>query len=201
MSRLLEDGLEALGFAMSNKQIAQLNGMMDSLEIWGKKHNLTSLKTRDDFIVYHILDSLSGAKYFNRYNCVLDIGTGAGFPGIPLAILFPEKTFHLLDANTKKIAYLRNLIYQLKLDNVQLHHCRVQDFNNDLVEVITSRALADPYEIARMTKHMVQKSALILYVSKRDKLLQGFESHEVHVPFSSKQHYVLLVRDRKSLSN
>lgn len=195
MSKKLIEGLAFLKIELSPKQVSQIEQMLEQLLHWNSRHNLTSHKKIDDFIVYHVLDSLAAVKYFQAYHHILDIGTGAGFPGIPLAIVYPEKEFHLLDSNGKKIAYLRHLISHIGLENVKLHHSRVQDFKSDQIDLITSRALADPLQIVKMTSHLINRSGMVLYCGQRDRNTEGYKSIELEVPFSEKQHFVLVAQE------
>lgn len=186
----LEMGLEALGIDYSETQLNQLNQMLDLLETWNQRHNLTRYVSREDQIVYHILDSLSAYRFFKPYQSVMDIGTGAGFPGIPLAIFYPEKTFHLVDSNGKKVAYLKMLIQALGLENVKAYHSRIEKMEVS-TEVITARALASIDKIQSLTTHL-NKKAYILFVAKE--FDEGVGKLEVvDVPGSQKQHGILVI--------
>lgn len=178
-------GLDELKIVYSENQIQKLERMLDLLNEWNLRHNLTRYVKREDQIIYHILDSLSASSYFEKYESVLDIGTGAGFPGIPLAIFYPKKVFHLVDSNGKKIAYLRMLIDDLGLKNVSVHHDRIEKITTE-VDVITARALASIEKIKTLTMHLNPK-AYVLYVSKEE----SKEGKPVNVPGSNKTHFIV----------
>ena len=200
MSELLADGAKQIGISLSVEQLDQLNKMLDVLQQWNQKHNLTSLRSRHDQEIYHILDSLSAYQYFIPYSAVLDVGTGPGFPGIPLAIIYPEKKFHLVESNGKKVAYLRHVIQQLGLDNVKAYNKRIELFSmpNDTIDVVTARALADPSEIIDLTQHL-QVAAYILYVGPNCKVPLSANIEKVKVPLSTKEHYILSIGTNSSV--
>ena len=102
--------------------------MINFLQKWNKKINLTSISDTKEIFTKHIHDSLSISKYIDKSE-VLDLGTGAGFPGIPLAIAHPDKRFTLLDSNKKNINYLEHLIIELGLSNISLVHSRIEDLS------------------------------------------------------------------------
>lgn len=182
------EGIETLGINLTDKMHEQLNQMLDVLNIWRVKHNLTSLTDRREQEIYHVLDSLSAHQYFTQHESILDVGTGAGFPGIPLAIIYPEKQFHLIDSNGKKIAYLRLLVSTLGLENVSLYHDRMENINIE-VSAITSRAVSSPDKLKAMTNHLNPKS-YILYVGPNCIYPDG-SLKKVIVPGSTKSHSIL----------
>ena len=200
MSELLADGAKQIGIGLSVEQLDQLNRMLDVLQLWNQKHNLTSLRSRHDQEIYHVLDSLSAYQYFIPYSSILDVGTGAGFPGIPLAIIYPEKKFHLVESNGKKVAYLRHVIQQLGLDNVKVYNKRIELFSmpNDTVDVVTARALANPIEIMDLTQHL-QVAAYVLYVGPNCKIPPSASLEEVNVPHSTKEHFILSIVTNSSV--
>ncbi len=113
---------------------------VDLLLKWNRAYNLTAVRDRDEMFVTHILDSLSIAAYI-RGPKVLDVGTGAGLPGLVLAIVFPQIQFFLLDSNGKKTRFLNEAVRVLQLSNVTVHCSRVEDFSgSDGFDQITSRA-------------------------------------------------------------
>ena len=115
---MLESKLRALisktDIELSPLQIGQLIQYIELLNKWNKTYNLTSVRDPQEMLVKHIMDSLVVGKYLKGNNFI-DVGTGPGLPGIPLSILYPERNFVLLDSLGKRITFLREVIYQLKL--------------------------------------------------------------------------------------
>ena len=119
---IIYKGAAKQGLDLDDHQLSMLMQVIDLLNKWNKKHNLTRITDTEQQCIHHILDALSAHTFFLPYMRILEIGTGAGFPGIPLAIIYPDKQFHLVDSNGKKIAYLKHLVKQLELKNVSLYH-------------------------------------------------------------------------------
>jgi 16S rRNA (guanine527-N7)-methyltransferase len=190
MSEFLKSYIYRMGIVMADEQAAQLETMLDLLEVWNTKHNLTRLRNRRDQEIYHVLDALSAYHYFSVYSTILDMGTGAGFPGMPLAIMYPEKHFHLVDSNGKKTAYLKQLVKHIDLKNVTVHHTRSETLVIDHVDVVTARAVADPSIVIKLTQHLKPR-AYVLYVGPNCPKVLGSKIEKVEVPLSSKEHYIL----------
>ena len=114
--KILISGLESLNLSLSENQIEQLLDFIKLLEKWNKAYNLTAIRDREAMVSLHLLDSLAITPYIEGKK-IIDIGTGAGLPGIPLAIYFPEIEFTLLDSNAKKTRFVQQAILELKLKN------------------------------------------------------------------------------------
>lgn len=136
-------------------QFEQLNELYQD---WNLKINVVSRKDIDELYLRHVLHSLGIAKVmqFNRGSKVMDVGTGGGFPGIPLAILFPETQFHLVDSIGKKIKVVNEVKDGLGLENVQTTHGRVEEVK-DYYDFIVSRAVAQMETFVRWTKNKIAK--------------------------------------------
>lgn len=135
--------------------------------------NLMSRKlTADDILTDHIRDCLIGAKFFAEYNNIADLGTGGGFPGILLAIVYPDKHFDLFDKSVRKCEYLQNAKRDLKLKNIDIHNGLIAetDIKND---VITCRAFKPIPEIVDMTKKYFNRSGrYILYKGRMETITE-----------------------------
>ncbi len=129
MEQQLNQGLVEMGFTPTDRQIRQFIQFYNLLVEWNKKMNLTTLTEPMEVVIHHFLDSASCARTTQYEKCskIVDLGTGAGFPGIPLSILYPEKHFTLVDSLAKRINFLKVVSETLGLQNVELVHARAED--------------------------------------------------------------------------
>lgn len=123
----LASGVQQLNIQADDKQQGLLLQYVELLQKWNQTYNLTAIEDTNEIISKHILDSLSVAKHLDGKN-IIDIGSGAGLPGIPLAIIYPAKSFTLLDSNVKKTRFIQQAVIDLGLKNVQTLHQRVEEF-------------------------------------------------------------------------
>ncbi|HAP00931.1 MAG TPA: 16S rRNA (guanine(527)-N(7))-methyltransferase RsmG [Bacteroidetes bacterium] len=142
--------------SLSEKQKEQFNSLQSLYQDWNEKINVISRKDIENFYERHVLHSLSIAKLisFKHGTSVLDFGTGGGFPGIPLAIFFPEVKFHLVDSIGKKITVVKNIIESLHLKNVTAEQIRVEELNQKY-DFITCRAVAEIPQLLKWTKKLL----------------------------------------------
>jgi len=159
---LLSEGTTALGLALSTEQQAQLLDYLALLCKWNQAYNLTAVRDPAAMVTRHLLDSLAIAPWLHGSYCI-DVGTGAGLPGIPLAILFPEREIHLLDSNGKKTRFLFQVQTALALANITIHHTRVEDFRpSQRFDVVLSRAFASLTDMVTSTRHLLQPQGVFL---------------------------------------
>lgn len=153
--RQLKRGLKALGLRLSDQQCAKLIEFVDILEKWNRVYNLTGIRERQLSVSAHILDCLAVAPYLTGRR-VLDVGSGAGLPGIPLAIAQPEWDFALLDSNQKKAAFLRQAVAELRVENAKVICERVETWQPaQQFDSIICRALASLTDFVRLSKHLL----------------------------------------------
>lgn len=159
-SRLLK-GIAELGLVVSDQQCELLINYLILLQKWNKAYNLTAIRDPAAMVSKHLLDSLSIAVYLQG-DRFLDVGTGAGLPGIPLAILYPNKQFSLLDSNGKKTRFLIEARQQLKLLNVSIHSERAELFQPDApYDGVLSRAFASLLDMVNgCEKHLTPDGRL-----------------------------------------
>ncbi|WP_397447933.1 16S rRNA (guanine(527)-N(7))-methyltransferase RsmG [Polaribacter sp. R77954] len=143
---------------LSEKQIEQFAKLQDLYKDWNLKINVVSRKDIDELYLRHVLHSLGIAKVmqFQPNAKVMDVGTGGGFPGIPLAILFSQTQFHLVDSIGKKIKVVNEVVEGLGLENVKTSHCRVEEVK-DTYDFIVSRAVAQMETFVRWNKGKIAK--------------------------------------------
>ena len=143
---------------LSAKQREQFVALSPLYKEWNEKINVISRKDMDELYTHHVLHSLAIAKFieFQPNAHVLDVGTGGGFPGIPLAILFPQTKFHLVDSIGKKITVVTEVAKALGLDNVLAEKSRAEELMGDY-DFVISRAVAPVAELLKWTGHLVEK--------------------------------------------
>lgn len=160
--QILQQGLQKLNIEVDKNKIGTLLAFIKLLAKWNKAYNLTSVRNKEDMTRLHILDSLAILPYI-KGGTVADIGTGAGIPGIPLAIFLPEVHFTLVDSNSKKTRFVQQAILELKLKNITVVHARVEGFQADfLFSTVLMRAFANLQDIMRLTKHLMAPQGVLL---------------------------------------
>lgn len=152
----LNQGALELGVELSAQQHEQLLAYLALLIKWNKAYNLTAVRDPDEMVSRHLLDSLSVVPFVTEAgDNWLDVGSGGGMPGIPLAILFPERQFTLLDSNGKKTRFLTQVKLELKLANLQVIHSRVEAFTPTVpFSGICSRAFSSLEDFSNWTRHL-----------------------------------------------
>jgi 16S rRNA (guanine527-N7)-methyltransferase len=159
---MLSEGLVALNLAIDDGKTDRLLDFIVLIEKWNKAYNLTAIRDRENMVRLHLLDSLAILPYVEGAR-VIDIGTGAGLPGIPLAICLPETEFVLLDSNAKKTRFVRQAVLELKLNNVAVCHGRVERYQpEEKFDVVITRAFASLADIVGLTAHLLSKDGVLL---------------------------------------
>ena len=160
---LLLAGLEQLGLPADNQKVDRLWAFAGLIEKWNNAYNLTAIRSRQDIVCLHILDSLAVHPYLQGPE-IIDIGTGAGLPGIPLAIFSPENSFTLLDSNSKKTRFVQQVQLDLKLENVAVRHARAEQFEPDgnRYDTVICRALAGIEAIIDYADHLLSEHGILL---------------------------------------
>lgn len=158
----LAESLQVLGLEPVVESLELLASHISLLRHWNKAYNLVASSDIDDLLVRHVLDSLSILPFVSG-NSVLDVGTGAGFPGVPLAIMSPKLDCTLLDSSGKKIRFLRHVKRTLKLANIYPVQSRVEAYEAPVqFQNITSRAYASLAEFALGVRHLAGSSTRLL---------------------------------------
>ena len=143
----------------SEKQIEQFAALKDLYIDWNSKINVISRKDMDNFYEHHVLHSLAIAAKFEFANGmqVMDLGCGGGFPGIPLAIMFPDSNFHLVDSINKKLKVVTGISADIGLQNITTQHARAEEIKNRKFDVVVSRAVAPLKDLWHWSKPLIQK--------------------------------------------
>lgn len=144
----IKEYAKEIGIMLNEKQIKQFYHYQQIMLQWNEKINLTAITEQEEIILKHFIDSLTIAKYIEKNAKLIDVGTGAGFPGIPLKIIREDIDILLLDSLNKRVNFLNEVIKQLKLLNTQVIHSRVEDLGKDKkyrenFDYATSRAVAN----------------------------------------------------------
>ena len=151
----LERGLIALGLTLERDTQQRLLDYLALIEKWNRVYNLTAIREPEKMVSHHLLDSLAAAPHLHARR-VLDVGSGAGLPGIPLALANPDMHVTVLDSNHKKVAFLNQAAMELKLKNAEVCAERVESWQTqNRFDVIISRAFSDMGEFVRITRHLL----------------------------------------------
>ena len=164
---LLLSGAKELGIDLSTQQLGKFQEYFNLLMKWSKSINLTAISNPDEVVIKHFLDSLTLVKFINSPAKLIDIGTGAGFPGIPLKIALPDLDITLVDSTAKKIGFLDLIIRSLKLDKCTTIHARAEDLKSNpefatSFDYVTARALASADKLFLLLKPFVTAGGQIL---------------------------------------
>lgn len=200
----LELGIQALGLELGSEAQSQLLRHLELLEKWNRIHNLTAVQDKAKAVSVHLLDSLSVVPHLEGKR-FLDVGSGAGFPGIPIAVARPDIQMDLLDSNHKKYAFLKQAIAELGLKNVRAVCERVESWRPaGQFDCIISRALAEIAEFVALVKHLLAPGGVIAAmkglhpVEEIERVPPDFRVRQVHalaVPgLGAERHLVLIER-------
>jgi len=182
------DGVNTLNLALTHEQCQKLQAYIALLDKWNKVYNLSSIRKQSEMVSLHILDSLTIFPHLTG-DSLLDVGTGAGLPGIPLAIANPDLAVTLLDTNSKKTRFLQQVKAQLGLSNVTVVHARVEEAILPKFAMVTARAFASIKDIIDLTGQHCDDGCLLL--------MKGVQSEDefntLHGDFKLQEKVVLSV--------
>ncbi|MGD8112658.1 16S rRNA (guanine(527)-N(7))-methyltransferase RsmG [Vibrio sp. TRT 21S02] len=166
-SLLVQTGLE-----VSQVQREKLVGYVELLDKWNKAYNLTSVRDPQEMLVKHILDSIIVSTHLDGQRFI-DVGTGPGLPGIPLAIMNPEKQFVLLDSLGKRIRFIKQVLHELNIENVIPIQSRVEEYQpQDKFDGVLSRAFASMVDMVNWCHHLPKEQSG-LFLALKGQLPQG----------------------------
>ena len=201
----LETGLRELNLNCSSLQLEKLLKYLELLQRWNKAFNLTAIRDPLQMVRLHLLDSLAIHPYVQGLKSIIDVGTGPGLPGIPLAILNPEINFTLLDSNGKKTRFLFQAINELKLTNASEINHRVEAYQpNQLFDAVISRAFSSISDMLNQCDHLVSDQGCFLAMkgkkpdselSQMTKAYKVVEVNGVNVPLvDSERHLIKIIK-------
>lgn len=195
------NGVKTLGLNISPEMQGKFFTYIELLQKWNKTYNLTAIDDTQEILIKHILDSLVITPYI-KGPFVLDYGSGAGLPGIPLALCLPDIKFVLLDSNLKKIKFLNHVVFNLKLPNVGTLHSRVEEFQFEQgFDTIITRATGSLHDIIMMTKHLLSTNGQLLVmkgkypeneIAEIDKIARTF-IHKLQVPYLDAERHLACI--------
>ncbi len=167
MKARIQTALDELGQSFPQGTAEKLDTLINELERWNRKVNLTAIRDKEEMISAHLLDSLVAAPLLEG-ETVLDVGTGPGFPGLPLAIVHPERQFTLLDSNNRKIMFAQHAAGLLDLDNVSAVKARGEDYApGHGFDTVIARALAALPRLVEIAGHHVGEDGVFVALKGR----------------------------------
>lgn len=199
----------AMGVSLDDSQATALLQLLDELDDWNQRLNLTAIRERDQQITKHLLDSLSVQPYLRGLR-IADIGTGAGFPGLPLAVVNPERHFTLVDSTAKKLRFVDHAAAMLGLTNVTTVHTRAESYKPaSRFDCLLSRAVGPVANFVKWSGHLAVGGGRLLAMKGRspDAELPGLPSgwkiaavHRLTVPtLDEERHLVEICRSHDRL--
>lgn len=202
----LVQGIDQLQLVLPEGAQEQLLSYLDLLARWNSAYNLTAVREPLEMVSRHLLDSLAVSPYIKGPN-ILDLGSGAGLPGIPLSIARPECRFTLMDGNGKKVRFIRQVVLELGLDRVMPLHQRVEENARvGTFQQITARAFSDMNTLWKLAQPLLQPGGKILaFKGTRASIIEETKAmtstslsiHPLHIPFleDEQRHLVILTKE------
>ncbi|MDA8242322.1 MAG: 16S rRNA (guanine(527)-N(7))-methyltransferase RsmG [Nitrospiraceae bacterium] len=198
----LKKGLDQLEIRWTDLQFKAFSAYLSELKKWNRVHNLTGLKSDRDIIVKHFLDSLLFLKVLpEEVSTVADIGSGAGFPGIPVKIIAQELKMFLLEPSKKKVVFLKHICGKLGLEGVEVLDSRIEDVEGLRVDAAMTRALYSVGEFIEKAERILTANG-VLILSKGPKLAEELEGldlrnitvSDIELPFTGTTRHLVVVR-------
>lgn len=203
LKNTLATGIAAVGLAVDEPTQDHLLEYLLQLHKWNQAFNLSGIKQLDEMLNLHLLDSLVLAPFVDG-DRIADVGTGAGLPGFPLALCFPEKQFYLIDSNSKKTRFIFQTAALLEVKNITVIHSRVEDYAiQPQVDIVTSRAFAALTDFVQGCRYLLSGTGKFLAMkglypqAEIDALPAGFQVSAVHpvkVPGVTAERHILEIR-------
>ena len=201
----LKAGINTLGIDCTSQQLEKLLTYLELLERWNKAYNLTAIRDPIQMVRLHLLDSLAIHPYIQAGKEIIDVGTGPGLPGIPLAILNTNINFTLLDSNGKKTRFLFQAISDLSLENAREVNQRVENYQSQKpYDIVLSRAFSAIFDMLNQCDHLVSDKGFFLAMKGKNpdselsqitKAYKVVDLSEVKVPqIDSERHLIKIIK-------
>lgn len=184
--------INKFGFNLSEKQLYLFEIYLKILQEWNKKINITSLKNTEDIIIKHFIDSISVIKLVNISGSLVDIGSGGGFPGIPIKIVLPYLELTLIEASRKKSNFLRTIIRRLNLDKVEIYNGRVESFEKECCfDFAISRAFAKVSDFCKEACRLIKPGGSIIAMTGKEQSMDEGELRSLNLAVKESQSFNL----------
>jgi len=187
LQKLLDQGLKDLGVVATERQTSQLLRYLELMQKWNKAYNLTAIRDPQQMLVRHLLDSLAVVPHIAQTD-LIDVGSGGGLPGIPLAILSPQQAITTLDSNSKKTRFQSQVKIELGLTNLEVIHGRVEALENRQFSQVISRAFASIIDMVTLSQGLLAEKGVFLAMKGR---YPDAELAELPLQFRLQQSYAL----------
>lgn len=161
----LADYAGEFGYSISQEEVSKFEIYLRELKVWNEKFNLSAIKNDRDIVIKHFLDSLTPLRLIKPGSAILDIGSGAGFPGIPLKIVEPSLNVTLLDSVNKKVTFMKHIIEELGLSGIEGIHGRAEDLartRKGCFDVVISRALAGLSDFVKIGEPFLKADGILI---------------------------------------
>jgi 16S rRNA (guanine527-N7)-methyltransferase len=201
--KVLKNSLKDSDLVVTEEQQQQLIRFVALMHKWNTTYNLTSVRDPEQMVIKHIIDSIVVAPYL-QHNQYIDVGTGPGLPGIPLAIMCPEKHFILLDSLGKRVRFMKQAAYELKIGNIEAVQSRVEDFVSKVkIDGVLSRAFASLKDMLHWCQHLVDSEGVFialkgqLPLGELESLPEGFtlqETIKLDVPGLEGERHIVKIK-------
>ena len=157
--------LAAVGLPVTDEASAALAKFVELLLRWNRVYNLTGIRGADEMLDRHLIESFA-LRALLRGARVADVGTGAGLPGVPLAIVEPDRTFTLIESRAKRVRFLRHVVAELSLGNTEVAHSRAEDLRVERpFDTVLARAVAPPAELLSICRHLTAPGSILLLLT------------------------------------
>lgn len=198
--KTLQQGATAFGLNLSDEQLRSCDALLRELNDWNQRINLTAIRDPEQQLVKHLLDSFSVQPYLSG-NRIADVGTGAGFPGLPLALVNPDRQFTLIDSINKKLRFVQHAAEVMKLSNVSVLHTRAEQYKPEaLFDCIVSRALSSVENFTSWCGHLCAPGGKLLAMKGKfpeeelkslPKQWKVVAVHTLHIPGLEEQRHLV----------